>query len=638
LAHGKIQETTMNVRMHLTFSFTAARLRNFRPPTFGAVCAALCTAVLASMAAAQTRCVADIPTPPNAHSLTVSAASYVGLGASDTARGIALAPDCTLVLAATLSGTSALTDTANIADPLAPANPGSTGAVIRLSADGTSIVQRAKVGAAVNDIAINATNGDIALATDIGVVVLASDFLTVRWRDLGVVAARVDIATTGEVVALRGGTQTDAMGDRGQAKTYTIYRPDGSKRFERTSGYSFVGDVAIDATSQRVFTTGYAQRDGSSCTKLQVAHLRAFDFDGVEQWVNYDYARGVADANSDCADSRGRFVAMGGDGKLYFAGTSAGGNSIFRWKPGQLGTAANNAKPGADSHVDPYNTASNHITYAARFEPLTGAHTVGFFLLSRLDTTKGNTIEPRAIAGDQDGRFYVGGFSAYQIKNRALANINGQTLAAYAGEDAWLLVTSPDVTARETWISLNNGGNATVRGIAVGRGTAAIAASVNKAPMFVSGTAVQSTGPSATEKSGYFAAWSTALGATPVACNLDIDGVDGAKAATDGLMVERYLRNARGAALTSAAKQDGLNATAIETNIQRLLTAGLLDIDGNGTVDAATDGVLLLRALFGFRDAALTDGALGAAPATGMWRNTGALIRAYLADSCGLPR
>ncbi len=628
----------MNKRMHLTLSFTAARLRNFRLPIFGALWVVLCSAVLASVAAAQTRCVAESPTPPNAHSLTVSTASYVGLGVADTARGIVLAPDCTLVLAATLSNTSALTDTTNITDPLAPLSPGSTGAVIRLSADGTRIVARAKIGAAVNDIAINTTNGDIALATDIGVVVLAADLLTVRWRDLGSVAARVDIATSGELVALRGGTQTDAIGDRGQAKTFSIYRPDGTKRFERTFGDTFVGDVAIDAVTQRVFTTGYAQRNGSTCSQLQTANIKAFDFDGVQQWVNYDYALGVPDANSDCADTRGRFVAMGGDGKLYFAGTSAGGNSIFRWKPGQLGTAANNAQPGGDNHVIAFQTRSNHITYAARFEPLTGAHVVGFKLLTRLNNNDGNTIEPRAIAGDQDGRFYVGGYAAYQIKNRALANINGQTLAAYAGEDAWLLVTSPDVTARETWISFNNGGNATVRGIAVGRGTAAIAASVNKAPMFVSGTAVQSTGPSATEKSGYFAAWSTALGATPVACNLDIDGVEGAKAATDGLMIERYLRNARGAALITAAKQGALNAATIETSITRLLTARLLDIDGNGTIDAATDGLLLLRALLGFRDTALTDGALGAAPVAGTWRNTGALIRTYLADTCGLPR
>jgi hypothetical protein len=620
-----LDKTTMTRRSNYIFSTVIAMT-------------ALSALSLTTSATAQTRCVAEIPTPPNPHSLTVSTASYVGLGAADTARGIALAPDCSLVLAATLSGVSALTDTINITDPLAPANPGSTGAVIRLSANGTSLVARAKIGAAVNDIAINASNGDIALATDIGVVLLAADMLTVRWRDLGVVAARVDIASTGEVVALRGSTQINASGDRGQAKTLTIYRPDGSKRFERTFGDTFVGDIAVDAVTQRVFTTGYAQRDGNTCSRLQTANIKAFDFDGVQQWVNYDYALGVPDANGDCADTRGRLVAMGGDGKLYFAGTSAGGNSIFRWKPGQLGTAANNAKPGADNHVDAFQTKSNHITYAARFEPLTGAHLVGFKLLTRLPNNDGNTIEPRAIAGDQDGRFYVGGYAAYQIKNRSVTNINGQTLAAYAGEDAWLLVTSPDVTARETWIAFNNGGNATVHGIAVGRGTAAIAASVNKSSMFVSAAAVQSTGPSATEKSGYFAAWSTSVGATPVACNLDIDGVEGPKAVTDGLMIARYLRNARGTDLTSKAKQGSVSNANIETHIQRLITANHLDVDGNGSIDIATDGVLLLRAMLGLRDTALTDGALGTAPAAGAWRNTGALIRTYLADSCGLPR
>ena len=39
----------------------------------------------------------------------------------------------------------------------------------------------------------------------------------------------------------------------------------------------------------------------------------------------------------------------------------------------------------------------------------------------------------------------------------------------------------------------------------------------------------------------------------------------------------------------------------------------MLDVDGNGAVDAATDGVLLLRYLLGLRGDALTANAVGAA-------------------------
>ncbi|MGL5004284.1 MAG: hypothetical protein ACRDAM_15200, partial [Casimicrobium sp.] len=311
---------------------------------------AFALSALATTVSAQTRCLPASAPNANAYSLTVANASFAGLALGDRASGIAIAPDCSLLIGATLGGTSAFSDTANVTNPLAPANNGTTGTVMQLSADGSQLLKRAKIGAAINDIAVNTGNGDIAIAADIGVVVLAADLVTVRWSDLSQIAARVDIASDGTVVALRGGSQSDAVGDRGTAKTYTIYNANGSLRYERTSGYSHVADIAVDAVTQRVFMTGFAQRDGRGCSQLQVAWLKAFDYDGVEQWVNYDYATGVADANSDCADTRGRRVAVGEDGMVYFAGTSAGGNAIFRWLPStrqvgvsinQLGTSAN---------------------------------------------------------------------------------------------------------------------------------------------------------------------------------------------------------------------------------------------------------------------------------------------------------
>jgi hypothetical protein len=611
---------------------------------------------LAHFAGAQSRCVADVAPPANAYSLTVASASFAGLGLGDRASGVAIAPDCGVLIGATLSNTAALNDTANIVDPLAPARPGTSGTVMQLSTDGSQLVKRAKIGAAINDIAVNASNGDIAIAADIGVVVLASDLSTVRWSDLSQVAARVDIASDGTVVALRGGTQAQAVNDSGAAKTYTIYNANGSLRHERTSGYTHVADIAVDATTQRVFMTGFAQRDGGSCSQLQIAWLKAFDYDGAEQWVNYDYARGVPDANSDCADTRGRRVAVGEDGMVYFAGTSAGGNAIFRWLPStrqpgvslnQLGTSANNAKPGSDNYVDPFNTASNHITYVARFEPRTGQHLVGFFLLSRLGEAtdgnpRGNTIEPRAIAGDKDGRFYVGGYAAYQIKNRPDVNLNGSTMAAYAGSDAWVLVTSPDTTRRETWIAFNNGGKGAVRGIVAARGAAAIAAYVEQGAMFTTTNALQSTAPATiptggtqTQSSGYFALWSAPIATTPIACAFDVDATNGARGTTDAALIARYVGGRRGNALTTGVKQGTLNNAALERNLQVQYGARHLDVDGNGVIDAATDGLMIVRAMLGFNAEAIVAGALGSAPPVGTWRNTAAAIRSHLNAVCG---
>jgi phosphoheptose isomerase len=59
---------------------------------------------------------------------------------------------------------------------------------------------------------------------------------------------------------------------------------------------------------------------------------------------------------------------------------------------------------------------------------------------------------------------------------------------------------------------------------------------------------------------------------------------------------------------------------------QRLRSPAGLDLDGNGTTDALTDGLLLLRRLFGFSGAALTAGAVG----PGCTRCDAAAIVAYV--------
>jgi CHRD domain len=84
-------------------------------------------------------------------------------------------------------------------------------------------------------------------------------------------------------------------------------------------------------------------------------------------------------------------------------------------------------------------------------------------------------------------------------------------------------------------------------------------------------------------------------------------------ALTDGLVMVRYMLAITGAPLVSGA----LGPTATRTDpveIKAFLdaTRASYDIDGNGSVDAATDGVLIVRYLMGIRDNALVEGALGA--------------------------
>lgn len=85
-------------------------------------------------------------------------------------------------------------------------------------------------------------------------------------------------------------------------------------------------------------------------------------------------------------------------------------------------------------------------------------------------------------------------------------------------------------------------------------------------------------------------------------------------ALTDGLTVLRYLRGETGVALSTALASDAVRTDGDDIK-QYLDAMGLrLDIDGNGVKDAATDGLLILRYLLGFRGAALIADAIATSP------------------------
>ena len=83
-------------------------------------------------------------------------------------------------------------------------------------------------------------------------------------------------------------------------------------------------------------------------------------------------------------------------------------------------------------------------------------------------------------------------------------------------------------------------------------------------------------------------------------------------ALTDGLIIIRYLFGLTGPALTNAALGGSATRTdpaVIKTYLDSIRPA--LDIDGNNTFDVATDGLLIMRYIFGLRGSALIAGAVG---------------------------
>jgi len=88
------------------------------------------------------------------------------------------------------------------------------------------------------------------------------------------------------------------------------------------------------------------------------------------------------------------------------------------------------------------------------------------------------------------------------------------------------------------------------------------------------------------------------------AVNWDIDDNGAYDALTDGLLIMRYLFGFRGEDLIVDAIGEGANRTTaaeVEAYLDAAHEEGMLDIDGNGADDALTDGLLIMRYLFGFR-------------------------------------
>lgn len=115
--------------------------------------------------------------------------------------------------------------------------------------------------------------------------------------------------------------------------------------------------------------------------------------------------------------------------------------------------------------------------------------------------------------------------------------------------------------------------------------------------------------------------------AAPVASVFDIDGNQEVKPLSDGLLSLRFLFGFRGNSLISnAIGGNSARTTADEIEVYLRDHIGDLDIDGNGEAKALSDGLLLLRYLFGFRNNSLINQAVGA----GATRSTADAIEKYI--------
>jgi hypothetical protein len=117
------------------------------------------------------------------------------------------------------------------------------------------------------------------------------------------------------------------------------------------------------------------------------------------------------------------------------------------------------------------------------------------------------------------------------------------------------------------------------------------------------------------------------VGIEPVFAILDVDANGAVQPLTDGLLVLRHQFGFSGGALVNGAIGAGCGrCTAVDIASYQASIGAQLDVDGNGSVEPLTDGLLVLRFLFGFSGTTLTNGAVGG----GCTRCDSGAIAAYL--------
>jgi|GEM_PF-3359901 len=112
---------------------------------------------------------------------------------------------------------------------------------------------------------------------------------------------------------------------------------------------------------------------------------------------------------------------------------------------------------------------------------------------------------------------------------------------------------------------------------------------------------------------------------------IDIDGDNSADALTDGILILRSMFGIDSTALVSGALSTGATYSDPSDITYRISLLGdRLDIDGDGQIDALTDGLLILRYLFGLTGSSLTDSVISTCLGACEDRRSSGEIESYL--------
>jgi hypothetical protein len=190
-------------------------------------------------------------------------------------------------------------------------------AIIDVAARKTGKIQRLPEG--VSDLMVNG-KGQIVAVGKFGLAVADANLSRVEIIGTqGHPEARITDGPQGGFITLVG-------------QEITVHDAAGKPVHTWTGKGANILDVAFDPATNYVFTTGFNNHRGQFRGKrwpIQVMFVHAYDLKGERAWTAYDFTgQAVLDQVLE-ADTRGYRLAMGPDGKLYLAGESAGGATLW---------------------------------------------------------------------------------------------------------------------------------------------------------------------------------------------------------------------------------------------------------------------------------------------------------------------
>ncbi len=402
--------------------------------------------------------VVHIDVTPN----TVIHSSYLGDATTNSVRGSAILSDGTVVLAANIGSYNPGGTQLNLLD----ATAASSGAIIRISADGQTVLSTTRLAGVVTDMAVDAYDNLYVAAMDKGLVKLNATASEISWhKTYEKNALRVDASPSGNAVVL-----TSPVSDFDEQKisgaTIYNYNPQGGILGSFGGPANYTTDVCIDESTQTIVAVGWKNIhtwEGVTTYPVDVSAYRGYAYDGTIKYNGYNWEsqnnedRFINKPENNMADSRSSRCTIGPDGQLYLLFEVDGGNHIFRYDPFDIMKQVNIV--GGDDYHQFHFTGTEPKIFVGKYNAGDGAYLQGQQFTARLNDGSGNTVRTKNGGLDVDGtgRVYIIGSSAAGIP------VNPEMLPGSYTGGSFLLVLSPDFSTRDLIIRpVTDGGGHTV--------------------------------------------------------------------------------------------------------------------------------------------------------------------------------